>query len=55
MRPKFIIFFIAAIVLCFTFRGFQIHNEMYEAFSDGYTANQPICEIKPIIEEKMGC
>ena len=54
MRPKFIIFFIAAIVLCFTFRGFQIHNVMYEVFSDGYTANQPICEIKPVIEEKMG-
>ena len=54
MKPKFIVYFIAAIVLCFTFRGFQIHNEMYQVFADGYEANQPLCEIKPTIEEKMG-
>jgi len=54
MKPKFIVYFIAAIVLCFAFRGFQIHNEMYEVFAEGYADNQPICEIKPAIEEKMG-
>ena len=54
MKPKFIVYFIEAIVLCFAFRGFQIHTEMYEVFANGYTANQPICEIKPVIEEKMG-
>ena len=54
MKPKFIVYFIAAIVLCFVFRGFQIHNDMYQVFAEGYEANQPICEIKPAIEEKMG-
>ena len=54
MKPRFIVYFIAAIVFCFAFRGFQIHNEMYDTFADGYASNQPICEIKPVIEEKMG-
>ncbi len=27
---------------------------MYQVFAEGYEANQPICEIKPAIEEKMG-
>ena len=54
MKPKNVVYFIASIVLCFVFRGFQIHNEMYQMFAEGYEANQPICEIKEKIEGKMG-
>ena len=54
MKPKYIVYCLAAIVLCFVFRGFQIHNEMYEVFAEGYGANKLICEIQPVIEEKMG-
>jgi|TARA_Y100001951_G_scaffold79555_1_gene67340 hypothetical protein len=53
MRPRYIVYFIAAIVLCFAFRGFQIHNEMYQVFAQGYEANLPICDIKEKIEIKM--
>ena len=45
MKPRYIIYFIAAIVLCFAFRGFQIHNEMYQVFAEGYESNLPICDI----------
>ena len=54
MKPKYIVYCLAAIVLCFVFMGFQIHNEMYGIFDEGYKTNQPICEIKTDIEEKMG-
>ena len=54
MKPKNVVYFIASIVLCFVFRGFQIHNDMYQMFAEGYEANQPICEIKEKIEGKMG-
>ena len=53
MKPRYIIYFIAAIVLCFAFRGFQIHNEMYQVFAEGYESNLPICDIKEEIENKM--
>tara|TARA_R110000824_G_scaffold348951_1_gene535825 strand:+ start:201 stop:446 length:246 start_codon:yes stop_codon:yes gene_type:complete len=54
MKPKFIVYCIVAIVLCFAFRGFQLHNEMYEVFAAAYKTNQPICEVKTSIEGKMG-
>jgi hypothetical protein len=54
MKPKYIVYCLASIVLCFVFMGFQIHNDMYEIFDEGFETNQPICEIKADIEEKMG-
>tara|TARA_R110000737_G_scaffold305638_1_gene313242 strand:+ start:344 stop:589 length:246 start_codon:yes stop_codon:yes gene_type:complete len=53
MKPRYIVYFIAAIVLCFTLRGFQIHDEIYQVFAEGYEANLPICDIKEEIEIKM--
>jgi|TARA_R110000751_G_scaffold297465_1_gene407009 hypothetical protein len=54
MKPKHIVYFIAVIMLCFVFRGFQIHKEIYQVLAEGYEVNQPICEIKEKIENKMG-